>query len=160
VRGRHDGKDASGEIASVGTIWPGGATALTLVLILALAGCGGGGSSSSQKLKPQRTPTPKPGGSFAPTASTPSMNTARQLATATLLPNGKVLIAGGFAPSGLLDSIELYDSASNSFASATSLPAMNAAPQQRHCHTAAQWQGAHCGRLWAFRPGVRAFRAA
>jgi galactose oxidase-like protein/Kelch motif protein len=65
--------------------------------------------------------------SYAPAASTPTMNQARFAATATLLPNGKVIIAGGFAPSGSLSSVELYDPASNSFASAASLPAMNTA---------------------------------
>jgi hypothetical protein len=44
---------------------------------------------------------------FAPPAGTPSMNTARGQATATLLPNGAVLIAGGIAPS-LSSSTELY----------------------------------------------------
>ncbi len=36
------------------------------------------------------------------------MNTARDVATATLLLNGKVLIAGGFGPNGILISTELY----------------------------------------------------
>src|SRR5260370_1275075 len=108
------------------TVWPGGATALTLALILALAGCGGGGSSSSQK--PTPPPTPAPNGSLAPAPSPSSMNTARFNATATLLPNSKVLIAGGVNDStGDLASIELYDSATNSFAPAASLPTMNEA---------------------------------
>jgi Galactose oxidase, central domain len=53
--------------------------------------------------------------SFASAASTPTMNVAREGATATLLPNGKVLIAGGsgpsapgFGPFGPLSSTELY----------------------------------------------------
>jgi hypothetical protein len=43
-------------------------------------------------------------------ASTPSMNDAREGATATLLPNGKVLIAGGFSFTALaaLSSTEIY----------------------------------------------------
>jgi len=65
--------------------------------------------------------------SFA--ASTPSMNVARYLATATLLPNGKVLIAGGFGGLGNiahdLHSTELYDPVTNSFAAST--PSMNVA---------------------------------
>jgi hypothetical protein len=62
---------------------------------------------------------PSPVNSFAPTSGTASMNTARQQATATLLPNGQVLIAGGFNLSGLtsaLTSTELYDPATNTFA--------------------------------------------
>ena len=63
-------------------------------------------------------------------ATTPLMNTARDAATATLLPipnilNGQVLIAGGeknFVPIG---STELYDTLSNIFA--TSAPSMNVA---------------------------------
>jgi hypothetical protein len=46
------------------------------------------------------------------------MNTARLDATATLLPNGKVLIAGGLSISLLMSlaSTELYDPATNKFA--------------------------------------------
>jgi hypothetical protein len=58
-------------------------------------------------------------------ASTPSMNTARWVATATLLPNGKVLIAGGQGNGGAaLSSVELYDPLTNTFAAST--PTMNA----------------------------------
>jgi hypothetical protein len=46
----------------------------------------------------------------APTWSfTGSLNTARQLYTTTLLPNGKVLVAGGLNDTGYLHSAELYD---------------------------------------------------
>jgi hypothetical protein len=55
---------------------------------------------------------------FAP--STPSINHGRDSATATLLPNCKVLIAGG---SG--SSTEIYDPATNTFAAST--PSMNEA---------------------------------
>ena len=58
-------------------------------------------------------------------SSTPSMNNARYTATATLLPNGKVLIAGGqnnFAP---ISSTELYDPVTNTFAAST--PSMSTA---------------------------------
>jgi hypothetical protein len=54
--------------------------------------------------------------------STPNMNDARTQATATLLPNGKLLIAGGFGNTGDLSSTEIYDSATNTFA--TSTPSM------------------------------------
>jgi len=40
--------------------------------------------------------------------STPAMNTARSSAMATLLPNGKVLIAGGNGFPAALSSTELY----------------------------------------------------
>ncbi len=38
--------------------------------------------------------------SFAPATSTPTMNNGRAVATATLLPNGKVIIAGGLIAGG------------------------------------------------------------
>jgi hypothetical protein len=53
-------------------------------------------------------------GKFAATSN--SMTVARYFATATLLPNGEVLIAGGFnSTSGVLSSAELYDPASGKF---------------------------------------------
>lgn len=61
-------------------------------------------------------------------ALTPSMNVARFAATATLLPNGKVLIAGGSGPFPVfasLNSVELYDPETDSFAAST--PSMNEA---------------------------------
>jgi hypothetical protein len=58
--------------------------------------------------------------SFAPAFDTPVMNTARSEATATLLPSGKVLIAGGYGEGNNipLSSAELYDPATNTFSSA------------------------------------------
>ena len=51
-------------------------------------------------------------------ATTGSMATARDFHTATLLPNGKVLVAGGENSSdGILASAELYDPAAGTFAS-------------------------------------------
>jgi hypothetical protein len=50
-----------------------------------------------------------------------TMKAPRYFETATLLPNGKVLLAGGYGADGAdpLSSTELYDPASNTFASAT-----------------------------------------
>ena len=55
--------------------------------------------------------------SFAP--SSPPMNQTRERATATLLPNGKVLIAGGS------NRVDLYDPTTNTFAAAGATPVMN-----------------------------------
>jgi hypothetical protein len=55
-------------------------------------------------------------GVFIPTGS---MATARQAHTATLLPDGKVLIAGGFiGVTGILDITELYDPSKGTFSAA------------------------------------------
>jgi N-acetylneuraminic acid mutarotase len=58
--------------------------------------------------------------SWANTANT--MTTARRNHTATVLPNGKVLVAGGRGTGGTyLSSVEIYDPAINSWSSATSM---------------------------------------
>ncbi len=66
---------------------------------------------------------------FAAPAATASMNTARYLATATMITNGPnagdILIAGGFGPSGPLASTEIYDPATNTFAPGDETPSMN-----------------------------------
>jgi N-acetylneuraminic acid mutarotase len=49
------------------------------------------------------------------------MSSARRQFTATLLPNGKVLVVGGFDGTVMLSSAELYDSATNTWSSAGSL---------------------------------------
>ena len=51
--------------------------------------------------------------------ATGSMATARCLHTATLLPNGKVLVAGGV--DGVLSSAELYDPASGTWSATGSM---------------------------------------
>jgi N-acetylneuraminic acid mutarotase len=59
-------------------------------------------------------------GLFTPTSS--PLATARQLFTSTLLPNGQVLIAGGFTLAGSsLSSAEIFDPLSNAFRSAGNL---------------------------------------
>jgi hypothetical protein len=65
-------------------------------------------------------------------ASLPNTMTLKvSYATATLLPSGKVLIAGGYDGTGYSDAAELFDPVSRAF---TALPAMNSA---RYAHTAA-----------------------
>src|SRR5947208_364637 len=61
---------------------------------------------------------------------TGSLNTVRRSHTATLLPNGMVLVAGGFAPSGVLASAELYDPVSGTWTATGSLGTA------RYLHTA------------------------
>jgi hypothetical protein len=56
-------------------------------------------------------------GTFANT--TGSLNTARELHTATLLDDGTVLMAGGVGSSGYLSSAELYNPAAGTFSSTT-----------------------------------------
>src|SRR6266568_3445749 len=59
------------------------------------------------------------GGVWAPTGS---LATVRQGNSTTLLPNGKVLVTGGYNNvSGYLASSELYDPTSNSWSSAESM---------------------------------------
>ena len=62
--------------------------------------------------------------------ATGSLNTARYFHTATLLPNGMVLVAGGLALAALLASAELYDPASGTW---TATGSLNTA---RYLHTA------------------------
>src|SRR6266513_2669048 len=52
---------------------------------------------------------------------TGSLNTVRRSHTATLLPNGMVLVAGGFAPNSVFASAELYDPASGTWTPTGSL---------------------------------------
>ncbi|HZY59841.1 MAG TPA: kelch repeat-containing protein [Candidatus Binataceae bacterium] len=72
-------------------------------------------------------PTPK--NMFAPAADTATMNVGRFFETATVLPNGQVLLAGGIggASNAVLASTEIYDPPTNSFLPPGSTPTMNAA---------------------------------
>ena len=54
------------------------------------------------------------------------MNTARAYSTATLLPNGKVLVAGGNGQTGHLASAELYDPATGIFSATGSMTTVRA----------------------------------
>ena len=77
-------------------------------------------------------------GTWSPTAN--NLTTARDRHTATLLPNGKVLVAGGDDNGFVhLASAELYDPATGSW---TTSPAPSARPALTYRYPAAQWQGA------------------
>ena len=71
-------------------------------------------------------------------ASTPHANCH----TATLLPNGKVLVAGGCNGDGVLTSAELYDPASGTWSATGSLNTARSFTRRRCCPTArCWWQG-------------------
>ena len=90
------------------------ATLLPNGKVLIAGGTGAGGALSSAELY---DPASGASGSFS--ATTGPMATARYTHTATLLPNGKVLIAGGYGAAGVLSSAELYDPASGVFSATT-----------------------------------------
>ena len=78
--------------------------------------------------------------------ATGSLNTAALFHTATLLPNGKVLVAGGFDNNnGYLTSAELYDPASGTW---TATGSLNTARYLSHGDVAAQRQGAGGRGIW------------
>lgn len=73
-----------------------------------------GGSTTTACLDSAEVFDPSAGtaGTFSDTSS---MNSPRNFASATLLTNGKVLVAGGACPDGSLASAELYDPATGKF---------------------------------------------
>ncbi len=74
--------------------------------------------------------------------ATGSLNTARVRHTAMLLPNGKVLVAGGPDDSGDLTSAELYDPMSGSWTDTGILNTARYGQRRRCCPTArCWWQG-------------------
>ena len=68
-------------------------------------------------------PSAAPAAGFSSAAP---MSGARYLATATLLPTGRVLVAGGQGSAGYLASAELYDPSANSWSAAGTLGAARA----------------------------------
>src|SRR5450432_3941075 len=91
-------------------------------LLLALAGL----SKSVTGMIATKAPAQTPG----TWAATGGMNFARQSHTATLLPNGQVLVAGGVSNRGVLASAELYDPATGLWTATGSLA------NARELHTA------------------------
>ena len=100
--------------AATATVLPNGK-----VLIAGGSGIGGFPLSSTELYHPATN-------TFA-TGATPNMNTAREFATATLLPNGRVLIAGG-DDGGVnnFSSTEVYDPSTNTFAGPEATASMTA----------------------------------
>jgi hypothetical protein len=109
-----------------------------MVAAIALAGCAStpGSSTDTGAATANTNPTVVPSATpaLSPTAPLPlsfvatgSMHTARESATATLLKNGKVLIAGGEAQSSLPTTVyasaELYDPATGKFTNTGSMAA-------------------------------------
>src|SRR4026208_390318 len=91
---------------------------LSIILpMLGLIGC----SSSTPRVEIEITSLPTAAGSSSLNCLSPAlkMNAERAAHTATLLPNGKVLIAGGFREEGTSEiaiaSAEIFDPATNSF---------------------------------------------
>ena len=106
-----------------------------------MARCWSPGDTVSGTFLAARSCTIRPPGRGAATGSLAQSHAT--VHTATLLPNGKVLVAGGLDSSGLSNSAELYDPASGTWSSTGSL--VNRTPRA-HGDVAAQWQGAGRGR--------------
>ncbi|WP_051237229.1 kelch repeat-containing protein [Ottowia thiooxydans] len=116
----YDGNPVSNKWSDAGTMltirsWP-TATLLSNGKVL-VAGGSPGGSGSGPYLASAEVYDP----ANSSWSATGSLTTARQMHTATLLPDGKVLVAGGVGNGGILASAELYDPASNSWSSAGSM---------------------------------------
>ena len=75
---------------------------------------------------------------------TGSLGTARDAHTATLLPNGKVLVAGGNNGPAALSSAELYDPAIGTWTATGSLGTARSFTRRRCCPMARCWWRAGC----------------
>lgn len=89
---------------------------------------GSSGSATNSELATAELFDPAGAGTFTPVAA---MSAARASHTATLLRNGKVLIAGGTSSGSSLQSAELYDPAGKAFAPSANL----AVPRAWHTST-------------------------
>ena len=72
-------------------------------------------------------------------SSTGSMATARYVHSATLLPDGKVLVAGGFGGRQQPLSAELYDPAVGTWSSTGSMATARETTAPHYCPTARCW---------------------
>ena len=78
-----------------------------------------------------------------------SMNTPRIGHTATVLPNGKVLVTGGGTPTGLATSAEVYDPESDTWSLVAN---MGTGAEEPHGHVVAERKGARHRRRHRLRP--------
>jgi hypothetical protein len=98
-----------------------------LFLVLAVVACGQSTKPSATVRKPSPSPTAAPTPTPSPTprvgrfVAATSMTTVRSDATATLLSDGRVLIAGGTAKGKPLATAEIYDSRTGAFTATGSM---------------------------------------
>lgn len=96
-------------------------TGLIVLAVLSLTGCGGGGGSSSAP------PATNTSGNWSAAGN---LITGRADYTATLLPNGKVLVTGGMnsfvAPYNPISTVELYDPATGNWVMKASMTTVRA----------------------------------
>ena len=83
-----------------------------LAAVLVAGACGAGAATTAPTATPSPTPVPTHHSGFA---STMPMSMHRAGHSATLLANGRVLIAGGRGGSGPVASAELFDPRTDSF---------------------------------------------